>query len=858
VIPTVHIIVSYSRDAIVELLSSNSLSSFIESQSSSKDTIVFSNRANSNFLSLKHTATQKGGANSIGLELEFLDPEGVFTDSLKKVLNNPFAPSAGLLQQLLGDATANLEAAKVGTEDVDQLTKIKGSLEKDINSLNEIGSPVPYTGYGLDLSKETYDKKLTKYNEHKAFLDNLLQDKIPNEHKSVYVTYGVGNDVNYWAPVMCFDKVLGVEFSFSTQGAKIIKFKYDGVSVHSNLTEDNVFVKQLYGREVSIAGHSNKIFNREHTERLGEYYGEEFSTKFSTYKPSLHEPIVETLRNFANTAVNNRNTVVLFPDLDALLKPQVENSLRNHRYPDLDNKSDITPYVSVLTANGFTVTKTPPQPSKDKYRVSPNLQEIAFQLNENPELFLKKEFLDLKAQSITVRSTLVSDGINRNFLDTLQNSLKTLSTKINANPIDSSISKKVTFVHRMETDFQVLKLLHEQGIIADPSIPALIIGDEDTISKVLDGNISEESVGNIAGLHNPLSILDSKDKFTEEFIKKAYSIRVGFGSGPLGSNITPDEAVSTNLGKLNTFPPIFTFGNKDPNILNIELDVNLILTSKANGINRIPDTDNLITSVLGSEPKREDEFLVKIKKLIDDNRGNTLVPQEFKNMVLPFYVDSKVLTGTEKKVSLGVIAANTISAFASEYTGGDGAEESFTFQNVAERAGIVYTGIRPGYFNHQGFFDFIEELDINSERFDEGDDYGQHQAIRWLWDKMVELFDTKDKIDVTLDSGESVLTGEVQTVNSLSDEFVAATVKTLPFFHLSTFPKVLTRNIYLIATEPAFVGTAIGEQQFLEKNSWLTGIYRMYGFTHIVSSSDVSSEFVIARTPASKTKVAIV
>jgi hypothetical protein len=74
---------------------------------------------------------------------------------------------------------------------------------------------------------------------------------------------------------------------------------------------------------------------------------------------------------------------------------------------------------------------------------------------------------------------------------------------------------------------------------------------------------------------------------------------------------------------------------------------------------------------------------------------------------------------------------------------------------------------------------------------------------------------------------------------------MTGTIKTLPYFHISAFRHLNTpcllyvRNAQMSGTKPVFN----------PYNSWYSGIYHIMGFKHVISPTEVTSEFKIVRTP---------
>ena len=851
------------------LLSTNSLASYVATLGESTETVVFSNRASSNFLSLVHRAgasTGKGKGSSMSLELQFLDPEGLFTDSLKKVIANPFPPSAGLIAMLLRNKNINLEAAKAAKSGLAHAEKAAVSITKDIAELED---NIKKFEFQTDIYAESlkdvddnFEKNLSVYSTNKRFLDKILKEHISNEKRSVYIAYGIGDNIKLWSPLMCFDKVLYVEFSFSAQGAKTIKFKYDGYGVHANLSKDNIFLQKMYGKEVSITGYSNKIFNEAHNTNLGEKWGPDYSNKFSTYNPSLHEIIIEVFKDFGNTGLNNGNTVVLFPDLDKLMEPQLETA-RSEYLSRFESGTAVRPHVAVLEANGFTVTKTNYTDPNFAPLVNARLQELQSTFAINTDDFGHWDFKERMAQTFTYRASLRADSIENNWKKVLTDTLATLSENMNSNHQADEGRTKVEFDYYLDSDFNSLKLLYDSGIIADPSIPALLIGDKDTIAKVIHGNVDEESDGNKAGLQNPMSFFDSKNTFTDEYINKAYANLVGVDSGPLSPSVVPKKVVAGLLGKLTTYAPVFTFGDRDPNILEIDLDIDQHLTTIYEGINFVPSSENLITDVLGPEPKKGDTFLAEIKELVLANARSVpgFVPPSFKTIVKPFYVEPKELNTTTFMVE--VLKNGAAAALAYEGTNLDDANaivdtiQSFVppTANLIQLGTMAFHGYSPGRWQGGDFLKHVLGTDISAETFYPGDSSNlsvtaaKAEADLFLWNKMVDLFgNNKGKTEVVLGANETAVNKLANASNDLSKLVVKATIKTLPMFHLGSMSRCLNKPCFVQGTEPAFIGTQTGASEHTEKNSWLTGIYNMFAFTNTISANDVTSEFFVQRS----------
>ena len=84
--PAANIVVSYDAQAMIAFQEHGTLEAFAEATKSNKKIQIFNNAPNSTFLSLKHSIGMSDGSKGTTLELEFVDPEGLFEDKLLTTL----------------------------------------------------------------------------------------------------------------------------------------------------------------------------------------------------------------------------------------------------------------------------------------------------------------------------------------------------------------------------------------------------------------------------------------------------------------------------------------------------------------------------------------------------------------------------------------------------------------------------------------------------------------------------------------------------------------------------------------------------------------------------------------------------
>ena len=400
----------------------------------------------------------------------------------------------------------------------------------------------------------------------------------------------------------------------------------------------------------------------------------------------------------------------------------------------------------------------------------------------------------------------------------------------------------------IETDSDLLQAMTRSGLIKDPTLPAVIWADASMKARFLEARNLESFEMDAAGSFvaqapavqegwaaalTHLHLVDILAGVTMPYMKEVVrSIVSPPFNGPFGLVgrqggseeyfLSPTESVDLNIKSNieNDRMPVFAFGTKNPNITKVKFDVDNQFTSLlhfGHGIT-LAENQQLLDSIIAPNKRHiaDQQFFEDFKqwKVTAESLGEGEVPQAFKDYVEPHLNDSAATTGGIIKDSFGDWE-QVFARFTGE-TKQDPLEPLmdslpsmgswFTFDDTI--ADAYYTGM------WKAFSTLYQSLSIPYFRF-----YGRNTGGSSI----------RNRQDINQKIIEQALVGKITT---------------LPMFHLCTTRKVMNRPCLVFAREPGFnsvQGTRGADV------TWFTGIYRMYGFEHNISSEGVSSEFFITR-----------
>ena len=355
-LPTLNIVMAFDYSVIDILKSSQSLDVLEDKTKDNPDVLLFRNGPTSNFLSLNHSLAWGGGSvagTSNRLEIEFLDPESTFEESLmSNGLDSHMPPQANLATAELDRLSKSLQERK------SDLDKAKDRLLLYADNKN--------SGYGKEnaVSHADFWRKLNrvlKVNErlvddakddlvkYKATVDamggilnynkfKLLEIQAATKsitQRPVWITYGAGDDFKNWSPVLCFHNAIEMGYDFTGKGVRKLKIVYDGVGISPHLTDIGIRPLGALGIGMVMKGQSSRLFNKESNEAQKSAYkrvsggnSAEVDKLFNLYRPSIHKVITDIFRDYIIRGTGYENVVVAFPDLDTLLEKAYRVNLR--------------------------------------------------------------------------------------------------------------------------------------------------------------------------------------------------------------------------------------------------------------------------------------------------------------------------------------------------------------------------------------------------------------------------------------------------------------------------------------------------------------------------------------------------
>ena len=944
---------TYDPLKMIEFQQTGSLAVFRES-SDMVDTFIFSNSPQSNFLSLSHEfgiedntgGEGEGSTPGAMLVLEFVDPRGLFdsnvdfspttmidtsTDLVAQALKRKRDEALGIFNQSYAVLSktmpllpkAGFSELVANSLDLDWLQESIDQLQAEIEDLETVNQG----GGAFDADDEQGETQALKAANKQVWAHNN-QLKRP-----VWITYGIGDNLADWCPPMVFNKAWKMEFAFNATAGRVMKLKYAGVGQYPTLTPMGIMPLETIGLGAVMNGTSRRLFNgqgqlelqneypnatgapqRDRTGRVrrGSKSNHTEIDAMDVIQPSLHKIITDTLKDFLEIATNaykpNKvsNVVVLFPDLDPLLRGyfnaeyeavKASNSEAGAFKAYANDEEELTgdqlwhieATCETLEGLGFSISV-----SKNDYKgrigdsifneiesqvdnIS-NYNWLSFRSESNPGamgLFIGNT--PYRAGTISpesvigwmgdrdIRCEMQTDGLMKTVgdaVDDVANKIKDRVMEYSQAKDADDETKAITalqITRYIETDFNTLQILHKHGLIEDPSQPALIFGDEPMIKQIIDGELYETAyalktkeqkemgwdpaiddavqyamsfdrqVGDdgvfVAGSINPFDI---EDGWTSDLVKEMYDLRMPIPwlgpFGPTGNlsqgmeNFLPDD-VNLNSESWDALKeaqpdyvsrvPVFSFGTKNPNILEFTYDINDQYMSLMDTFNFINMSSFQRTNAILGGGTKEAEEACNLLSLIN----------EFQS------VDFK----GPKKDGIPLAFVALIQPFWDRLQAGSGGSAV----GSADWEKIFNSVVGNSLFD-----------DLSGREFERHDKY-----VEFMWKAFCSLTNSDYRRWQVKQSGVNnvggALTRWINASNQLSNMAVTATIKTTPMFHLANRKRVVNRQSLLLGMEPRFAG--IDKSVIVPTPTWFSGLYELMGFKHEISATAVHSSFLLVK-----------
>tara|TARA_R110002051_G_scaffold292950_2_gene357886 strand:- start:1720 stop:4470 length:2751 start_codon:yes stop_codon:yes gene_type:complete len=893
--PAVNIVLSYDPEAMIMFQKVGSFEEFSKyrktrdaalekeavanNQTYRPNTYLFNNSPNSTFLSLEHQFGGKGGESR--LEVEIIDPQGMFESAmLDNTLESQLPARLDPVAQHLNDLQQEL---KITTEKQRNLKKANQAMVAGQNvSISKLAKSDP-TLVGIqdkidNLKEDIKDMNMLPHTQDEKqgeIIQKQLDAHLSPLQRPVYVTYGIGNNFNDWAPVQCFANVIGVEYSFTGKGVRTLKLRFAGNSIHPNLM-DGFGVSPLgseYTQGLMAKGLSDRIFNTKAGEDLIAKFEKNYEVDAGEMsilkeklgdptKPSFHLVVTQAITDFIKRASNQHNVIVLMPDLDAWLAPYIKECQNNaywrtprpDRLPSGVHKegtpvAGVSDYIKgfgeALEGIGLKMCEVP---EGSKYNAAIGVNQYEY-IEECDSVEGVQDWLDNRS----FKAVIECDFAQMSFIDKLAEVGKAISGKINNLAGDENISTEFIKEPCVETDFRMIQILHKHALIASETDPVIFWGDINIRNWIMYGAILETSADEIHKENNPdskedappvtdqallkygkaklakyLSPLDVIRGFSSEYMQDvlAYQIPDETWTGPFGpmydgenpNDLRLDQDTNQNAKRnfrqVSSRLPVFRFGSRSPNVLGIDIDINGIFLAALHSAGPVGMGNH--AGAVGIIPKGfEGQALNMFDLMTSDGFLTDLdkngVPVKFKKLMKKYY-DYDWWNGDDVQDFGGWSEA--FEALGGEYAG------------IADKS---FYGSRMGSSGEPAFMKFM---------------WKAFQAL-YAATHPSPLMDRKhpQKTNAAI----KTITKSTQLTQKINESVLQGKITTLPMFSLSTSKRVINKGCILHCVEPRFIHTPTSNET-KEQTTWFSGVYNMLGFIHKISAGNVESQFFIARS----------
>lgn len=932
-VPTVNIIMSYDFKDLFEFQKSMTFNDFKHGLGSKKggtqQTYLFSNNPASNFLSLKHKfGFSQGGKSAAApeLALEFIDPQGMFEDSWFNPMDTADEipidddPLGSQLQRekakLLGYVTV-IDSIKSG----EYSSKLDAALEgggffTDGATLNQVQAAKAAQEDVIDALEEAYeegeDGQGGDYGDKNLELIQKQIDANSSQlQRPVWITYGIGDFLNDWTPIICFDRCTKMEYSFTGGGARTLKLVYSGVGIHPNLTQMGIGPLKGFTMGVMFTGESNPVFNKRAFELEKNFYKpllEEVGSNYEpdVWKPSIHKIIRDCLRRFVKGAIGkNTNVLCILPDLDKYLKPELENQLKIvrasmqaafHQWQQEDDWENITSNIQatkeVIETCGLNFVE---EFNEDvQTAVGANVWDRIESISDPTKVMKWLQTKDLTA-------IISGDGVT----ESIQEKISNVMDKIKEAVDDLGTIPDFTPYWYVETDFRMLEVMYkhfgsrdfkiagitptgpiyETNSVGEPMKPVVVVGDRNTIMSYLQARIFDSKAPDLkstasregvdparlakmdarfkkaneaatqedklrAAVTDQINPYDQADGLTYDFMREIYDVSIPIPwISPFGGSTGGDSDDQYLPGDTNI--------PKD--------DIDQLKKEQPLTASRMP------VFALGTKNPNVLSLDIDINKQYY-NLMNTIEPSA-KGRSAQQYTTAIMGKGSDESQEVTNIF-NAIAKLNLKDVDKNGIPKGFEAlvtpywdQNTAlwvttdawEAAGEIddLGGVGTLFTQFGTDNDMSELVDPEGKAFTD-----KEEMVKFMWKGFSAISNVhkprgrKQSSGKGVAGGKNAITNQAKMMASLASQAMLGTITTIPMFHLSNDRRVVSRKALLYCVEPRFAAGASPFEKATNKIktnlTWFSGTYIMTGFEHTISKGSVQSSFAINRPPGAR------
>ena len=887
-VPAANIVVSYDSEAMRDFQNTKDFGVFekmIESkeQKSKQDlgdnyrrsTFLFSNSPNSTFMSLDHELGREGNK----LILKIMDPQGAFEKEMLDadfgsqidVNSDPFQQRIEMLEQEINASRSEIatlnrtirenrykrteKAASNLREAYVQRTKVSDRLEALETQLENAG----------DL--DTTDQIDVLKKQLKAYTGKM--------QRPVYITYGIGSNLLDWSPVQCYGKILKIKYQFSGEGIRQLVLEFAGLSIHPNLMMQGTNPLGItYNKGLLAKGISEfRLFNKEASEEAVLDFRERYKISDAVVnveqklgdpvRPSLHWPIVEATEDFIRRSTNYENVLVLLPDLDYWLRKYYEDEVDDvfWRTPaeGTNNFKDIADniigYGKVLEGLGYSLCETTGPETNISTAIGDNVYEYIEECNSIDKVdswFTQNDY----------RVVLQTECLKKTVVEKLKEVGEAIESKINDFNEDEALVTNFMNQIEVETDFNLIQIMFEAGLITNPNKPVLIWGDRNFKEKILYASVLESSAKQIARdkemveetasftesellavaeekIDEYVNVLDQLRGISISYMKKVFDYFIPTSwVGPFGPMYNGANELDTSLpGDTNlqnaaskmiadnpllaSRLPLFSFGNKNPNILSVNFDLDGIFTAAMNSASPVgmAKFGNAAGIIIPKSFQDESNRVFEGMKNLDLNDVDPMtgVPKGFKKLMKPYY--------------------------DRDYPSGDDLENFDQWQEIFNQLDAS----KYGDMSDQSFY-----TDRNWYGKKNGLD-SEQKFLKFMWEAFSELseqFITSPKMQQSSPSknpSKQNMANSVRVNQIINSSALKGSIKTIPMFALSTSRRVMNKACVVHCVEPRIYHQNDPAEKQGSNTAWFSGVYNMHGFKHRITQSTAESTFYMSR-----------
>ena len=886
-VPAVNIVVSFDAEAMIAFGNTKDLGvfkSFVENREEvgtkiRSRTYLFSNSPNSTFLSLEHFL---GNDKDNKMSITILDPQGQFeSEMLDNTLSKELDIRTDPIGQRIDELTRKKNAKSTALKELDTIVFDKSDSAKQNFQKQSQQNILRDELAKIELEiRETKDLGIGPAidSTNKAIADQL-KAHVGKMQKPVYITYGVGTNLQDWAPVQCFGKIIGFEYGFNGDGVRTLTLKFSGKSIHPNLVDMGIGPLGVnYTKGILAKGISNfRLFNEEGSEtairNFMRFYKISPSDKpiveksFTFESPSIHWPIVEATEKFIKSATGYTNVLVLMPDLDKLLgtfKNRLVKSSKSRirrRGGLTEIAATIVGYTKTLEALGYSLCEA--DSGEDSNLHSAIGQNSFKYIEECKSADTIDEWFNRNSYKVVLQTGLVTKTI----AEKLGEVGSAITDKSRAF-LTKNKAVKLGFISEpiIVTDFKLINFLFDKGMITDNTRPVIVWGDQNLINAVLYGRVFERAASTVAAqeakkaedvtdakfssetdlityvnkvLDKEINPLDRLRGFDLDFVRDVFDYYVPTKwTGPFGPQYNGDDQLGTSLVNdtnlnraavdaqrsnplLAARMPLFTFGNKNPNILRVDFDFDGTYFGALNSISPVGQAafgniDGIVPEDFKAEALRMFNGMKNMNlKDVDPETG---VPNDFVDLMERYYED--------------------------DYLSGDEAVNFEEWQKIFNEIDQdKYGNMSTASFGTDRKWGFFKNGLTDKQKF-----------MRFMYKRFDELYTqaftpkpTMQKSTTSNEPGKAAMIEHVALTQKLNSYALNGRITTVPMFALSTDRRVLGKSCVVHCVEPRIFNANEPIENSSGKLTWFSGIYNMLGFTHKISDTSVESSFNISR-----------